>query len=534
MSSTVHPTNFAPDTVSPLADSVMTTALRNQLAALVTSAGRDGVTYGVAPFDGSPLPPLPASSESDVEIAFAIARRHAATWAKTPVAVRARILRRFHDLVYKRRSQGLDLVQLETGKTRTSAAEELSDVLLTARYYAKISAKALAPQRRRGAIPGITSVRVHHEPVGVVGVISPWNYPLTLAVSDAVAAIMAGNAVVLKPDTQTMFTALWAVQQLYDAGLPQGVLTVVNGEGGVVGPMIVDRADYVMFTGSTAVGRQVASRCGERLISCSMELGGKNAMIVCPDVEIRKAAHIAVAASFANTGQLCISMERIYVPEAIADEFIAELVRQTDALKMGNTIGWGADIGSLVSQKQFTRISEHVADARLRGATVLAGGKPRPDLGPYFFEPTLLTDVHEDMIVANTETFGPVVSIYIVPDVDEAVRLANDSEYGLNAAVLTGDVAAGREIAALLKSGTVNINEGYGAAWASMDAPMGGYRASGMGRRHGVEGLLKYTEAKNVATQRIHSFARPYAVPDRIWSESLTASVALMKKLGLK
>ncbi len=407
-------------------------------------------------------------------------------------------------------------------------------MLITSRYYARTSAKVLQQERRRGAIPLLTTTRVHHQPIGVVGVISPWNYPITLAITDALAALMAGNTIVLKPDVQTMFTALWVVQQLHEAGLPEGVLTVVNGEGGDVGPMIIDRADFVMFTGSTAVGRQVAARCGERLIGCSMELGGKNAMIVCPDIDIERAAGIAVASSFANTGQLCISMERMYIHKDVYEPFVAALVRRTDALTLKGGIGWGADVGSLISAKQLARVVEHVDDAVANGAKVLSGGRARPDVGPYFFEPTILEDVADHMILRFTETFGPVVSVYKVDSVEEAIRLANETEYGLNAAVVTGSTKNGRAIAAQLHAGTVNVNEGYGAAWASVDAPMGGWRASGLGRRHGAEGLLKYTEAKTVAVQRIQGFNRPDAISDQLWGDGLIKAVAMMKKMGMK
>ena len=526
-------TQTAPDTSTPLADSVMSADLIRLLRSRVASSRSAGVTVGTAPFDGSPLPAVPASSEEDVESAFRTARRHRNSWHATPVAERARILLRFHDLVFANREQGLDIVQLETGKARGSAAEELADVLITSRYYARTAESVLAPQRRRGAIPLLTHTTVYHEPVGVVGIISPWNYPLTLAITDALAALMAGNTVVIKPDAQTMFTALWVIEQLHEAGLPEGVLTVVNGEGPVVGPMVTDRADYVMFTGSTATGRKVAARCGERLVGCSMELGGKNAMVVCPDIDVERAARIAVGASFANTGQLCISMERIYVHTDVYEQFVDAFVRRTKSLSLKAGIGWGADVGSLISATQLQRIKEHVDDAVAGGAVVLAGGRARPDIGPYFYEPTILTDVTDRMILAFTETFGPVVSLYRVNSVDEAVARANESEYGLNASVLTGSVREGRAIAARLQSGTVNINEGYGAAWASVDAPMGGYRASGLGRRHGAEGLLKYTESKNVAVQRMQGFARPDRISDETWGDGLIKAVNLMKKMGM-
>ncbi|HQZ84582.1 MAG: succinate-semialdehyde dehydrogenase / glutarate-semialdehyde dehydrogenase [Actinomycetota bacterium] len=530
---TLH-TDVTPETSTPLADEVMSADLVRLLRHRVTSGGTNGVTVGTAPLDGSPLPAVPVSGAEDVEVAFRTARRHFPSWSAMDVSARARILLRFHDLVLQRRAQGLDIVQLETGKARGHAAEELADVLITSRYYGRTAAKVLRAGKRKGAIPVLTSTRVHHDPIGVVGIISPWNYPLTLAISDALAALVAGNTVVLKPDVQTMYTALWVVELLFEAGLPEGVLNVVNGEGAVVGPMVAASADYLMFTGSTAVGRTVAAQCGERLIGCSMELGGKNAMIICEDADPERAAGIAVGASFANAGQLCISMERIYVVGDAYQDFVAAFVRRTDALKLAGGIGWGSDVGSLISGRQLERVVEHVEQAKSHGAKVLAGGRARPDIGPYFYEPTILEDVYEGMTLCRNETFGPVASIYRVPTVEEAIREANDTNYGLNASVVTRSTKLGKYVASQLMSGTVNINEGYGAAWASIDAPMGGYGLSGIGRRHGPEGLLKYTEYKTVSVQRLLGFTRPDGVSDMAWSEGLIQSVALLKKFGMK
>ena len=267
------------------------------------------------PFTGECLAKFPTSVASDVNAAFERARRAQRSWERAPLSDRCAIMLRFHDLVLHKRSDGLDLVQRETGKARKDANEEMLDVCLTARHYARDARRLLREKRHRGAFPLLVGVRQRSVPVGVVGVISPWNYPVTLEASDAIHALIAGNAVVLKPDLQSTLSAVWVADLFRQAGLPEGIFTVVAGEGGDVGPMVIDRADYVMFTGSTRVGRLVASRCGERLIGCSMELVGKNAMIIRADADMESAASIAVRASFSNSGQLCISMERIYVPE---------------------------------------------------------------------------------------------------------------------------------------------------------------------------------------------------------------------------
>lgn len=500
--------------------------LLQQLSA--TGSGRDVV----APFTGEILYSLPQSSEADVEKAFAVARGAQREWAATPLSDRSAIILRFHDLLMQERHSGLDLVQRETGKARRDANEEILDVCITARHYARDAKRLLKSRRHMGALPGLTGVVENRIPKGVIGIISPWNYPITLAASDAIPALLAGNSVVLKPDVQTTLCALWIGKLLQQAGLPEGVFSIVSGEGPIVGPMVVDRADYIMFTGSTAVGRMVAARCGERLIGASMELGGKNAMIVRADVDPEVAASIAVRASFANSGQLCISMERIYVHENVYQEFLDAFARRTTALRLSAHVGWGAEVGSLISEKQATRVQEHVDQAVAQGAVVHAGGKRRPDIGPYFFEPTILTGVNDSMTLCTQETFGPVVAVYPVSSDAEAIARANDTEYGLNASVLTRNIAIGNNIARQLRAGTVNINEGYAAAWASKRAPMGGMGASGLGRRHGDEGMWKYTEPQTVATQRALGFGPQFGWTDERWGNFLATSLDALKKIG--
>jgi succinate-semialdehyde dehydrogenase/glutarate-semialdehyde dehydrogenase len=412
--------------------------------------------------------------------------------------------------------------------------EELLDVCLTARHYARDAARLLRPRRHRGVFPLVVGVTQYQQPKGVVGFLAPWNYPLTLAVSDALPALMAGNTALVKPDIQTTLTALWVVDLLVQAGLPRDVIRVVPGDGPVVGPLVIDRVDYVMFTGSTRVGREVASRCGERLIGCSLELGGKNAMIVRADADAERAAEIAARACFSNAGQLCISMERIYVHDSLYDDFARAFAARVDGMTLQAGVGWASDMGSLISEKQLVRVQQHVDDAVTRGARVLAGGKARPDVGPYFFAPTVLDGVTDDMILCDEETFGPVVALYRVHSDEEAIRRANDTAYGLNAAVVTRDRRQGRTIARRLQAGTVNVNEGYGPAWGSTRAPMGGMGASGLGRRHGDEGLLKYTESQTVAVQRMLGFGPHFGWDDERWMTTMASVFAAMKSLGLK
>ncbi|MGB9987142.1 succinic semialdehyde dehydrogenase [Salarchaeum japonicum] len=505
----------------------------SRLAALREGITRvdDRPTFPVeAPFTGERIADVPACTEADVAAAVEQAREAGAAWAARPVDERAAVLSEFHDLVLDRQDDLLDLMQLETGKTRRDAFEEVLDVASTARHYATHT-DLLASERRTGAFPGLTKAVVHHHPVGVVGLISPWNYPLTLAVSDALPALLAGNGVVLKPDESTTHTALLARDLLEDAGLPPGLLQVVSGDGADLGEPLISRVDHVGFTGSTAVGREVGALAGEHLTDVSLELGGKNPLLVLDDADPDEAAAGAVRASFANAGQLCISTERLYVHTDAYDDFVDAFVRETRNLALGAGFEYGPEMGSLQSDQQLEKVVAHVDDAVERGATVLAGGRTRPDLGPYFHEPTILEDVTSEMTLSSEETFGPVVALYEVDSVEEAVERANDSPYGLNASVWTSDTARGEHVAERIECGTVNVNEGYAAAWASIDAPMGGMKDSGVGRRHGDEGLLKYTESQTVATQR-GARIDPGPLPQSLWASGLTLGLRALKRVA--
>ncbi|MFD1931407.1 MULTISPECIES: succinic semialdehyde dehydrogenase [Nonomuraea] len=488
-----------------------------------------------APFTGEPLAQMPISTPDDVRAAHERARAAQEAWAALPAAERARPFLRLHDAILDRRAEILDVVQQETGKARRHAFEEVLDVAGCALYYARRAAGLLAPKARKGIFPVATRVVELRHPKGVVALISPWNYPLSLGVGDVVPALLAGNAVVHKPDTQTSQSTLWTIDLLAELGMPREIWQVVLGDPADIGDALMDGADYVAFTGSTRGGRKIAEESAKRLIGCSLELGGKNPMIVLDDADLDVAAQGAIRACFTNAGQLCISIERLYVHESIFDAFADRLVRQVEGMKLGAGRDWSIQMGSLTSQRQLDGVVAHVTDAVDKGAKVLTGGRARPDLGPLFYEPTVLTGVTEDMALCRDETFGPVVSLYPYSSEEEVLALANDTIYGLNASIWTGDPARGRALAARVKAGTVNINEGYGSAYASYDAPMGGMKASGLGRRHGVEGLLKFTEVQTVAGQASWlGFDPPMGMPYDKYADLLAGLLKTMKKLRLK
>lgn len=475
-----------------------------QLPRLVTTAAEKRPQQTVrCPFNGEVLGWVPVCTEDDIQVALARARKAQPIWARRTFQERRAIFARYHDLVLKHREPLLDLIQLEGGKARLHALEEVLDVALTSRHYAFHAEDYLKPRRRKPALPLLTTTREYRHPVGLVGIISPWNYPLTLAISDAIPALMAGNGVVLKPAEETPLTALYAVQLLREAGLPQDLFQVITGRGSVLGPAMIQGVDFIGFTGSTATGRVVARQAGERLIQASLELGGKNPIIILADADLDRAVEATIRGSFSNAGQLCIAFERVYVQAGVYDRFLARLLPRVRALRLGPALDYSVDLGSLISPDQLDKVTGHVQDALAKGATLLAGGRPRPELGPYFYEPTVLADVTPDMKVYAEETFGPVVSVYPFKQVNEAIRLANDTRYGLNAAIWTRDIQRGWRLARQIQAGTVNINESYAATWASIDAPMGGMKESGLGRRHGAEGISKYTEGQTVAVQRL-------------------------------
>ena len=474
---------------------------RSLAAELVKDLSASGATSTpiIAPFTGEVLYDLPTSTPGDVADAANAARVAQLAWLKLGFAERRRILLKAHDRLLADRERLLDVLQTETGKTRGQAFEEVFQGGNATRYAALSARRVLATRHRRGGIPLVFSTRVSYKAKGIIGVITPWNYPLSLALMDIVPALATGNGVVQKADNQGALTILATRRAFIDAGVPAALWAVVAGDGNDIGNAVVDAGDYVCFTGSTATGTRVAQRASGRLIGASLELGGKNPMIVLDDVKPAQAAANAVYSCFSSMGQLCVSIERIYVEKGVADEFTKAFVARVASLVPGAALDYTTDVGSLTNAAQLDRVKAHVDDAVAKGATVLTGGKARPDLGPYFYEPTVLANVTSDMACYAGETFGPVVAIAVVDSVDDAVTISNATEYGLNASIFSGSKARARRIADQINAGSVNINEGYRASFSSIDAPMGGMKKSGLGRRNGREGLLRFVDSRTVA-----------------------------------
>lgn len=418
-------------------------------------------------------------------------------WAALSVEQRAQALRKWGDLMWAEQNRIMRIIRDETGKNDTGAFAEMIGLDNTLNYYIPKAPKLLAPQSRPSLFPVIQRSKVYFKPHGVVGLISPWNYPLFLALADSVPALLAGNVIVYKPSEFTPFTVMAAVDLMLQAGIPQNVVQIVTGDG-TTGKALVDLADYVCFTGSTATGRKIAMQAGERLIPYSLELGGKDPMIVLEDADIEIAAASAMMNSCENSGQMCISTERIYVMDSIYDEFVRRVVDYAKTMVIGAGDGLDVHMGSMTTERELLRVEAHIQDAVDKGARLIWGGQRRPDLGPLFIEPAILVDVDHSMRVMQEETFGPIVPIMKISNEREAIRLANDSEYGLSANIYTRDLARGERLATQIEAGSVAINRSSAGISGSIALPWGGMKASGVGRRGGPEGLYRFTKTQSV------------------------------------
>jgi acyl-CoA reductase-like NAD-dependent aldehyde dehydrogenase len=467
------------------------------------------------PSTGAPLRDVPSLDAEAVSALVAIARAAQPAWRSLSFAERGEIFKRAQHWMIANSERTAQVICRETGKTRDDAAVETSVAAQSFGFWAKHAGRYLADETLRSLSPlaFMRKVAIRYEPVGVVGVIGPWNYPLVNLFCDAVPALMAGNAVVLKPSEVTPLTAYLVMEMMEECGLPEGVLALATG-GGPTGEALIDNVDYLMFTGSTRTGKRVMARAAETLTPVSLELGGKDPLIVCADADVDRAANAASYYALNNSGQICISVERVYVEAPIYDEFVEKVLVNVAKLRQGPPGDAGTvEVGAITFAPQIDIIDRHVVDARERGARVAAGGQ-RKDGPGRFYEPTVLLDVDHTMSCMTEETFGPTIPIMKVADVDEAVRMANDSIYGLQASVFTKDMKKAEAIARRLHAGSVTINDAQ-VNYTVFDAPMGGWKQSGIGVRHGAAGIRKYCRTQSIlftplAPKRdIHMF--PYA-----------------------
>ena len=465
-----------------------------------------------APHTGELLGEVPERDAEDVARAADRARDAWPAWRDAGFDARSLVVRAVLDRLVAEREHLLDRLIAETGKVRGDALQELLIFFDTARYYLANGAAALADEVLSPHLLKNKRAVVVRQPRGVVGIISPWNFPLDLGFGEVVPALLAGNVVLLKPSEITPLINLEVERLARLAGLPAGVFQVLTGAG-ETGAALCDVVDQVTFTGSVGVGRKVAQVAARRLIPCTLELGGKDPMIVLRDADLDRAAAAAVWGAFFNSGQMCMSVERVYVEEPVADAFVERVVQRTRALRQGvDSPGYSHDVGSMTRPAQLDLVEAHVEDARERGARVLTGGRRTPGLPGAFYEPTVLTGVDHTMRIMEEETFGPVLPIMRVQSAAEAVGLANDSEYGLNASVWSRDRESARRVARQLESGSVCINDVV-ISYAVLELPFGGVKASGVGRRHGLDGIRKYACAQSIAEDRLGLATEPTWYP---------------------
>ncbi len=457
------------------------------------------------PATGEALAELACVTPSDVQAAVLRAKQVQPAWAATPLQDRVALLRRFQRLLSEQRDQIADLICREAGKPAVEALTTEVLVILDATEFCIRNAHDflreeplphgnLAMKTKRG--------KLLRSPFGVIGIISPWNYPFSIPATESLSALVTGNAVVLKPSELTSLTALELASLLHEAGVPKDAFQVIVGNGVTGSALLNAEIDKLIFTGSVATGKRIAQAAAARLLPVVLELGGKDPMLVLDDADVDVASSGAVWGAFVNCGQACLSVERCYVHRSLYGAFLEACVRKTKQLQVGNGIHPQTDVGPMIHERQLHNVESQVEDARTRGARVLTGGSRLTQLGPNFYAPTVLADVTHAMQIMREETFGPVLPVMPFDTDDEAIRLANDSDYGLAASVWTRDRARGESLARRIHAGTVMVNDAV-ACFGISEAPHGGVKASGVGRTHGRFGLEEMVRIKYLDSDRL-------------------------------
>ncbi len=446
----------------------------------------------------------------DVEAAIAKARDAQQEWARVPIVERARIVRSTIDILVEKREQVVETIINETGKTRLEALMmEIVPGCDYLNFWPGRAVKELSDEKRKlhGYLRPMKKLIMHYRPLGVVGVITPWNGPFSLAINPTVQAILAGNAVILKPSEVAPYSGDWAVELLREAGVPEDVVQTVHGDGETGAALVNGGVQKISFTGSVSTGKKIAAACAEQLIPCSLELGGKDAMIVCADADLERAAGGAVFNSMLNSGHVCMGVERVYVVESVADEFEERVASIVKELRYGT--GDDIDVGSVFWDRQLPIIERHISDAKAKGAEIVVGGEADTTVG-LFYKPTFVRKVDHSMELMREETFGPIISVMRAKNEEEAIRLANDSHYGLSGSVWTRNIQKGIEIAKRMETGSVIINDAS-MAYGAPEAPFGGMKDSGVGHVNGLGALRSYTHQQPIL---IHRWARK---DERVW-----------------
>jgi acyl-CoA reductase-like NAD-dependent aldehyde dehydrogenase len=474
-------------------------------------AGQDFVN-SVNPATGEVVVRIPATPLSAIPASFETARTAQKTWAGQPLKERCAMLRKLRDIIFERRDDIANIVTRETGKPRAEAI--LAEVLLaldTADFLARQAPRWLRPERvpHHNIALKARSGWLEFDPQGVVAIISPWNFPFAIPMTELIPALVAGNAVLLKPSELTPATGALVGEMIDRAGFPKGLVQILQG-GGEVGAAIIEAGPAkVFFTGSVATGRRIAEACASKLIPSVLELGGKDAMIVLADADLEIASSAAVWGGFMNCGETCISVERIYVEQPAAERFTELCVEKTKKLRVGPATDPDAEIGPMIRVAQLEKVEAQLHDAAERGAQILTGGNRRPNLGANFLQPAVVTNVDHSMQLMREETFGPVIAIRAVTTSDEAVALANDSPLGLSASVWTSDNRRGREIASRVRAGSVMVND-VASYYGITEAPHGGPGASGWGHTHSRLGLLEMVRVKYIDVDRLPRIAKSW------------------------